>query len=193
MPHEEFKTNGTEPASMQQGISSEPKKKSGMTRRQMIAVTAAGAAITVPGIAAIYRWGSTKKLEITLKGPFENYGYFKPEELGIEDAGEFEILFLKLNEGKYADDISIQYTFRGKETPSRQIGVSLTAFDKNGKRIAHNHQALKDPRISAKSDPTPLISKPSVSMPHAYFRLELPEGVKIDDVERIVVQVENNC
>ena len=135
-----------------------PREETQMTRRKLLQISAVGALIAVTGLHVAYRrsrphpFGLT---EITIEGPFKEYGYFKPEDLGREDIRRLRTDFVLeqvcFSEGKYYDEVFISFTFAGIEDTDRKMNVSLIVYDTEGMVIGGAEQIFDDPRILSMS------------------------------------------
>jgi hypothetical protein len=169
-------------------------KSSWITRRKMFQITAVGVLVAVTGLQIVYRRSKSSNAlaptEISIDGPFKEYGNFRPKDLGREDlnklASDFKLETLILDEGKYHDNVMIAFTFTGKESPNRKMKIFLTVYDKEGKVIGGAENIFDDPRIMAKEEF--FISKRRVlHSSTATLTARLIEKVNITQISRIDV------
>jgi len=173
-----------------EGLRNDGPRASGMTRRKMVAVTAAGVAIGGVTASAFWRWMGTKTVEIVIKGPFPGDGFYQPEELEINARhDDFQFLRLQLDTGKLSDNVFVTFTFAGKEDASRAMDVSLIAHDAQGHEVARSQNVFEDPRIVARRPVSFILSRRPVTLrtPRTNIRLSLPEGMRIGDLGGVKV------
>ncbi|MGL6194761.1 MAG: hypothetical protein ACRC2T_08070 [Thermoguttaceae bacterium] len=178
-----------------------PKEESWMTRRKIIQVSAVGALVAVSGLHVVYQRSKSKpalaSTEITIEGPFKEYGYFRPKDLGREDINkldsDFKLETLILDEGKYHDNVMISFTFSGDEDPNRKMKVFLTVYDKEGKVIGESQNTFADPRIVAReSNGNQLLrSIKKVYMPSATLAVKLDKESRVKQIGRLDISTHN--
>ncbi|MGL6195150.1 MAG: hypothetical protein ACRC2T_10060 [Thermoguttaceae bacterium] len=136
-----------------------PKEEACMTRRKMIQVSAVGALVAVSGLHVVYQRSKSKpalaSTEITIEGPFNEYGYFRPKDLGREDINkldsDFVLEHVYLSAGKYFDEVIVSFTFAGTKNINRKMNVLLTVFDGKNNVIGEAKDIFSDPRTTETS------------------------------------------
>ena len=196
MSQEERKSQeAVEQVSTKDGAS-QPRKEGGMTRRKMLAVSAAGVAIALPGITALYRWVSDDKLVIIIEGPFEEYGYLPPERLDFEGTDRFGLRLIKFDEDKYKDEVFVSILFKGEEDPDRVMDIGLSVIGKSGICVAQRQDVVRDPRIAAKAQIALLKSEEEMEtilfpdFTPVTLSLDFPKGIRLPDIARLRLEIE---
>jgi hypothetical protein len=166
-------------------------KKDLITRRRMFQITAVGVLIAVPGLHIIYQRSRPRPFGVTnisIEGPFEKYGRFKPENLRIkainETASDFQLLYVGFSQGTYEDHISLSFDFVGKEDPNRMMKVSISIYDNENKVIGGGERILGDPRISARNAK---LSNMQYFEPIAALSVNLNEARNISHISHIEI------
>jgi hypothetical protein len=174
-------------------IKNTPKKEL-ITRRKIFQIIVIGALIAVPGLHVIYRRlkspDTFNSTNISIEGPFKEYGYFRSEDLGREDLkklnSDFKLETLILDEGKYHDNVMISFTFTGKEDPNRKMKVFLTVYNKEGKVIGGAENIFDDPRILA-AERVPISGRLGAGLAIATLTARLSNKIKITSIGRVEV------
>ena len=166
-----------------------------ITRRQLLLCAAVGGLATLTGLKIAYRRSKPRPFgltEITIEGPFEKYGYFRPEDIGREDIkkikSDFVLNTLIFDEGKFYDSVMISFTFAGKEDPRRKMKVSLIVYDKNGKGIGVAEDIFDDPRVPTPNDEEKVWGgRKLIRIPFVTLNADLPRGIRLLDVGRVEI------
>jgi hypothetical protein len=130
-----------------------------ITRRRMFQITAIGTLVAVAGLQIVYRRLKSSNAfiptEISIEGPFQEYGYFRPEDLGLKAvnkiASGFQLLQIGFSQGTYEDRIALSFTFVGNEAPNRMMKVSVSIYDKEKNIIGGAERILRDTRINVRN------------------------------------------
>lgn len=104
------------------GTQMEVKKSKGITRRQMIAVTAAGAAFAIPGIAALSRWRRSRSVVVSFEGPFAGRVFATSEEYSIDGDMPSWLVPDSATLSLLPDESYVACVFDLKETPGIPLG-----------------------------------------------------------------------
>lgn len=174
-------------------VENAPKEEpSRLTRRTLLQVTAVGALVAATGLHVVFRKPKSKQTlaptDISIEGPFEKYGSFKPEDLGLKPTSkigpDLQLLQIGFSQGTYEDRIAISFTFTGKEDPNRMTKVSVSIYDKEKKIIGGAEHTFRDSRINARNVKS---SNMEVFEPISAFSVSLNNTKKMSHVSRIEI------
>jgi hypothetical protein len=170
------------------------RKESYVTRRKMLQVTAVGGLVAVTGLQIAYRRSGNKKnplTEITIEGPFKEYGYFRPEDLGREDIkkleSDFKLEALVLKARKRGDLVMISFTFSGEQNPNRKMKIFLSVRDAEGNVIGGAENIFDDPRIRDGSEI--ILGLPIEYIPIASLTAMTEDKMRISMISKIDICV----
>lgn len=120
-------------------VNAEAKKGLTTSRRRMIAVSLGGVALAIPGFSALYRWANSKRINITIEGPFQS-GSYTASELPVkmsEEADWFSVDGLAIGSNSIEPSADLTLKLRSApDLPKKPVQVDGRIIGRSGETLA---------------------------------------------------------